>query len=137
MVKTLTDRRRERDVKYDKVANAVYDLWDFNTELKSKYPDTFSDDDFGSHELYLPQSIIEPYQVASITWIVSPTFDKIPAGMQASGSSIIIGFGSQKAQRGPYESYVSQRASLRDEVITTSMDGENPDLLYPDFTDPD
>ena len=137
MVKTLTDRRRERDVKYDKVANAVYDLWDFNTELKSKYPDTFTDDDFGNHELYLPQSIIEPYQVASITWIVSPTFDKIPAGMQASGSSIIIGFGSQKAQRGPYESYVSQRASLRDEIITTSMDGENPDLLYPDFTDPD
>lgn len=136
LVKTLTDRRRERDIKYEEVADAVYDLWDFNSSLLDKYPEVFSGEELGAFDLYLPQTTIEPYQVASITWLVSPTFDKIPAGMQASGSSIIIGFGSQKAQRGPYESYVSQRASLRDEIVTTSMDGENPDLIYPDFTNP-
>ena len=136
MVRTLTDRRRERDIKYEEVADAVYDLWDFNSSLLDKYPEVFSGEELGAFDLYLPQKTIEPYQVASITWLVSPTFDKIPAGMQASGSSIIIGFGSQKAQRGPYESYVSQRASLRDEIVTTSMDGENPDLIYPDFTNP-
>ncbi len=136
LVKKLTDKKLERNSTYDSISECIYDLWDFDSELINKYPDAFSDDSFGEFTLYRPSSYIEPYQVADITWIVSPTFDKIPAGMQGQSSSIIVGFGGQQAQYGDYRTYIANRTSLRDEIITTNMDGENPDLIYPDFTDP-
>lgn len=136
LLRKLIDRKIERNPSYDKITEAVYDLWDFNAELMNKYPQSFSGDVFGDFIFERPSSYIEPHQVAGIKWIVQPTFDKIPAGMQASGSSIIIGFGGQKAQYGDYTSYVNQRSALRDEIVTTSMDGNNPDYIYPDFTNP-
>lgn len=136
LVKRLTDKKIEKNSTYDAVTECIYDLWDFDLELIEKYPDLFDEDTFGDFTLYRPSSYIEPYQVADITWIVSPTFDKIPAGMQGQSSSIIVGFGGQQAQYGDYSTYITQRSSLRDEVVTTNMDGENPDLIYPDFTDP-
>ena len=136
LVKKVIDRKVEKNPRYDKITESIYDLWDFNAELIDKYPQVFSGEIFGDFNLKRPSSYIEPYQVAGIRWIVQPTFDKIPAGMQASGSSIIIGFGGQKAQYGDYKSYITNRSTLRDEVVTTNMDGNNPDLIYPDFTDP-
>ncbi|MFO3715517.1 CAMP factor family pore-forming toxin [Anaerococcus cruorum] len=135
-VKKLTDRKIERNPRYDRIAEASYDLWDFNIYLINQYPDVFTKDLFGDFNLFIPPSYIEPYQVADIKWIVSPTFDKIPQGMQAQSSNIIIGFGAQQAQYGDYNSYVTNRSTLRDEVITTNMDGSRPELVYPDFTDP-
>lgn len=136
LVKKVLDKRREKNPRYDSITESIYDLWDFNAELIAKYPQVFSGEVFGEFNLSRPSSFIEPYQVAGINWIVSPTFDKIPAGMQASGSSIIIGFGGQRAQYGDYKSYINNRSTLRDEVVTTNMDGTNPELIYPDFTDP-
>ena len=135
-IKKLTERKIEKNPRYESLAEACYDLWDFDRELIEKYPDVLNADVFGDFNLYIPKSYIEPYQVADIKWIVSPTFDKIPQGMQAQSSNIIIGFGSQKAQYGDYNSYVTNRSSLRDETITTNMDGSNQELIYPDFTDP-
>lgn len=135
-VKKLTDRKIEKNPKYENIAEACYDLWDFDLKLIEKYPETFNKDVFGDFNLYIPSSYIEPYQVADIKWIVSPTFDKIPQGMQAQSSNIIIGFGAQQAQYGDYNSYVTNRSSLRDETITTNMDGTNTEMIYPDFTDP-
>lgn len=136
LVKRILDKKNERYPKYTKIAESIYDLWDFNHELLDKYPQVFTEDLFGDFNLYLPSSYIEPYQVADIDWIVSPTFDKIPAGMQADNSTVIIGFGAQKAQFGDYNSYVNNRSTLRDAVINTDMDGSDSDLIYPDFTDP-
>jgi len=135
-VKKLTDRKIERNPRYDRIAEACYDLWDFDGELIAKYPEILNKEVFGDFNLYIPNSYIEPYQVADIKWIVSPTFDKIPQGMQAQSSNIIIGFGAQQAHYGNYNSYVTNRSSLRDETITTNMDGSNPEMIYPDFTDP-
>ncbi len=136
LVKKVVAKKVERNPRYESVSNSIYDLWDFNTKLIEKYPDTFTRETFGTHDLYAPSSYIEPYQVAGIKWIVSPTFDKIPAGMQSGSSSIIVGFGGQKAQYGDYRSYVNNRSTLRDEVITTDMDGTDSELIYPDFTNP-
>ncbi len=133
LINKVISRRSEKNTRYTDIVDAIYDLWDYNAELIAKYPEVFDDQTFGDFNLDVPSSYIEPYQVADIRWIVSPTFDKIPAGMQASSSSIIIGFGGQKAQYGDYRSYVNNRSALRDVVVTTNMDGSNPDLIYPDF----
>lgn len=135
-VKKLADRKIEKNPRYDRIAEACYDLWDFNEYLIKQYPDVFTQDTFGEFNLYIPSSYIEPYQVADIKWIVSPTFDKIPQGMQAQSSNIIIGFGAQQAHYGDYNSYVTNRSTLRDATITTNMDGVSPELVYPDFTNP-
>lgn len=136
LVRKVIDKKVERNPRYKSVSESIYDLWDFNNDLLEKYPEVFTKDMFGEFSLYIPSSYIEPYQVAGISWIVSPTFDKIPAGMRAESSNVIIGFGGQKAQYGDYRSYVSHRSSLRDVVINTDMDGSDSDLIYPDFTNP-
>lgn len=137
LVKKVVDKKVEKNPRYDSIANAIYDLWDFNSKLLDKYSRSLKKEDFEVHGLFIPSSYVEPYQIASIQWIVSPTFDKVPAGMKSQSSNIIIGFGGQKAQYGNYNNYVAARSSLQDEVVTTSMDGINSDLIYPDFTDPE
>lgn len=137
LVKKVIDKKVEKNPRYDSISNAIYDLWDFNGKLIAKYPNSLKREEFEIDGLYIPSSYIEPYQVASIKWVVSPTFDKVPSGMKSQSSNIIIGFAGQKAQYGSYNNYVVARSSLQDEVVTTNMDGTNSDLIYPDFTDPE
>ncbi len=142
-VSKLTITKNKANVTYDEVMSSVYDLRDFDMALQDKYPDLsvreesssqFNPQKGSGYSMYVPSAYIEPSQVAQIDWLMSPTFDKIPSGYrQGSSSNIIVGFKSQMAVYGGYNSYTANRASIRNEMVTTDVTGTDSDLVMPDF----